>query len=258
MYKNSQTTSTKCQYQIDISKPRWWVLENRFILKRRKEISKKIVPTITWSPWKPVAIKKDDPKIESEKLKEASQYSHTCSDVKYNPKIIVIRRLNFTFSFLLVIRAWCAHVTVIPEESKMIVFRRGIWNGFIGKIPIGGQILPISMFGAKLLWKNIQKKETKNKISDLIKSSIPVRSPLITLSLWYPWSELSRDTSRHHKKIVIVVTSKLICKKLEVFVWAKIIILIREFIAKKPERMGHGLGEMIWKGWNCLFISVIN
>jgi len=50
VYRNNQTTSTKCQYQIDISNPRWCVLEKIFILKRRKEINRKIVPTMTCRP----------------------------------------------------------------------------------------------------------------------------------------------------------------------------------------------------------------
>ena len=52
-------------------------MENRFRAAPRNK-----VPISTWSPWKPVAIKNDEPKIESEKLKDASQYSQACSRVK--------------------------------------------------------------------------------------------------------------------------------------------------------------------------------
>lgn len=147
-----------------------------------------------------MAIKKEEPKIESEKLKEASQYSHACKLVKYSPRKMVIKKAIFVFELLLFISEWWAQVTVIPEESKISVLSKGIWKGFIAIIPIGGQILPISIFGERLLWKNIQKKETKKSTSEEIKSNIPIRSPSITLILWYPWKELSREMSRHHKK----------------------------------------------------------
>jgi len=64
------------------SRPIWCSFENKFILWRRKENIKKIVPTSTWSPWKPVAKKNVAPKTESEKLYEVSVYSHPWINVK--------------------------------------------------------------------------------------------------------------------------------------------------------------------------------
>jgi len=40
---------------------------------------------------------------------------------------------------------------VTPDVSKIAVFNRGTWNGLKIKIPIGGQILPNSIVGDKLL-----------------------------------------------------------------------------------------------------------
>jgi len=81
------------------------------------------------------------------------------------------------------IRAWCAQVTLTPEDSKTIVFSKGTWNGLNALIPAGGHKLPISAAGARLLWKNAQKKEAKNNTSDTIKSPIPHRSPSSTIDV---------------------------------------------------------------------------
>jgi hypothetical protein len=34
------------------------------------------------------------------------------------------------------------------------------------------------------------------------------------------------------------------------------IVLISTFIVRNPDRIGQGLGEIMWNGWNCLFISL--
>lgn len=39
--------STKCQYQIAISKPKWWSLVKWYAMWRNKQTTKKIVPTKT-------------------------------------------------------------------------------------------------------------------------------------------------------------------------------------------------------------------
>jgi len=82
--------------------------------------------------------------------------------------------------WLFSIRAWWAQVTLIPEESKIKVLRSGTCVALKGRIPDGGQNIPISKVGAKLLWKNAQKNEKKNKISETIKRIMPHRNPLIT------------------------------------------------------------------------------
>lgn len=78
------------------------------------------------------------------------------------------------------IKLWWAHVTVTPEARRTAVFRSGILNGLIGVIPIGGQQQPSSGVGARLLWKNAQKKAKKKHTSDRMNKIIPQRRPLAT------------------------------------------------------------------------------
>lgn len=63
---------------------------------------------------------------------------------------------------------------------------------------VGGHVPPISMVGVNLLWKNLQKKEKKNKTSETINKIIPHWRPVVTLTVWSPWNTPSRVTSRHH------------------------------------------------------------
>jgi hypothetical protein len=65
----------------------------------------------------------------------------------------------------------------------MIVFKRGTWIGLKGEIPRGGHCIPISIVGAKLLWKNAQKNEKKNKTSEVINRIIPQRIPPATMNV---------------------------------------------------------------------------
>ena len=71
------------------------------------------------------------------------------------------------------IKAWWDQVTVIPEERRTIVLRSGTSKGLKGEIPNGGHMAPNSIVGANLLWKKAQKKEEKNKISEIINKTIP-------------------------------------------------------------------------------------
>lgn len=68
-------------------------------------------------------------------------------------------------------------------------------KGFKGSIPIGGHFIPISMAGERLLWKNAQKNDTKNRISDTINSIKPIFNPFTTTKLWNPWYVDSLITS---------------------------------------------------------------
>jgi hypothetical protein len=47
-------------------------------------------------------------------------------------------------------------------------------------MPNGGHASPISIVGAKLLWKKAQKNEKKNNTSDVINKIIPHRIPNAT------------------------------------------------------------------------------
>jgi hypothetical protein len=48
-------------------------------------------------------------------------------------------------------RLWWAHVTVTPDERRIMVFKRGTWRGLKMLIPYGGHNKPISLIGDKLL-----------------------------------------------------------------------------------------------------------
>jgi len=70
---------------------------------------------------------------------------------------VVISNYNkviVAFIRFLDIRQWCDHVTVNPDDSRIIVFNRGTLNGLIVIIPIAGQVQPVSVEGVSLLWKN--------------------------------------------------------------------------------------------------------
>lgn len=72
---------------------------------------------------------------------------------------------------------WWDQVIVNPEEMRMMVFIRGISKGLKGLIPRGGHNCPISILGDKEEWKKAQKKEKKNRISEMINKIIPMRIP---------------------------------------------------------------------------------
>ena len=71
--------------------------------------------------------------------------------------------------------AWCAHVTVVPDNSKMRVLINGISHGSNVFISGGGQVPPIDSVGNKLALKYAQNHATKNITSEAIKSVIPYR-----------------------------------------------------------------------------------
>ncbi len=74
--RNSQTTSTKCQYQAAASKPKCRSGVNCPARTRNQQTIRKIVPTMTWKPWKPVARKKTEGKMPPpENLNGAWVYS---------------------------------------------------------------------------------------------------------------------------------------------------------------------------------------
>jgi len=77
-------------------------------------------------------------------------------------------------------------VTVTPEERSKMVLSRGILMG-LKKITLwGGHACPNSGVGEILLWKKLQKNETKKKISEMMNKIIPVFSPFITKWVWLP------------------------------------------------------------------------
>jgi len=165
-----------------------------FVIKwiRVKVTTKNVVPIITWIPWNPVITKNVVPKTESETQNGAFMYSTACRIVNTPPSktvltIDILKFLNFSF-----IISWWAHVIEIPEERSRMVLSNGILIGSKTSIVLGGQIWPISMFGAILLWKKDQKKEIKKNTSEVIKRTIPVFKPFATFLGCSPKSEDSR------------------------------------------------------------------
>ena len=77
--------------------------------------------------------------------------------------------------------AWCAHVTVAPDVSRMIVFRSGRWKGSNTSTPVGGQAPPVNVTRAtcrassayRLASKNAQNQATKNITSEAMNRTIP-------------------------------------------------------------------------------------
>merc|ERR1711936_43041 len=89
-------------------------------------------------------------------------------------------------------------VTLIPDEIRIIVFKRGTWKGLKTWIPNGGHKLPTSTVGESLLRKKAQKKLKKKKTSETMNNAIPHRSPSSVIEVWRPWIAPSREISRHH------------------------------------------------------------
>jgi len=119
--------------------------------------------------------------------KGASIYSNPCNAVKITPReIVAIRDITDLEKFFFNI-SWWDHVTVTPEDKSRIVFIRGILIGLKVVIDKEGQFCPSSIVGEILLWKNAQKKDTKNKTSDTINKIIPIFKPFMTSKECIPW-----------------------------------------------------------------------
>lgn len=68
-------------------------------------------------------------------------------------------------------------MTVTPEARSTAVFNRGTLRGLRGHTPAGGHLAPRSIVGARLLWKNAQKKALKNIISEVMNRIMPHSNP---------------------------------------------------------------------------------
>lgn len=82
---------------------------------------------------------------------EDSTYSNNWIAVKYTPRKMVTSNASWDLVKSPSISAWCAHVTLTPEESKIIVFIKGTLNGSKESTPIGGHKHPNSTLGDSLL-----------------------------------------------------------------------------------------------------------
>lgn len=76
--------------------------------------------------------------------------------------------------------AWWVQVTETPEETKRIVFRKGIPLGSNTLTPTGGHTPPNSTAGASAKWRYPQNIPKKKKHSDRMNSTIPTLKPTVT------------------------------------------------------------------------------
>lgn len=106
-------------------------------------------------------------------MKLATLYSKPWKPVKIAArKTVTIREIAACFLYPATM-LWWAHVTEQPDSNSIIVFRKGTSQGLNTTIPFGGHIEPMSIDGARLLWKNAQKKAKKNSISEIINKITP-------------------------------------------------------------------------------------
>jgi len=148
--------------------------------------------------------------------------------------------------WLFSIRAWCDHVTLIPEESKIKVFSKGTWVALNGMIPEGGHKKPISSVGESLLWKKAQKNEKKNNTSEVINKIMPQRRPLMTCKVWRPWKVPSRVISRHHWKVVNVIIIIPRNIRFVILIINHLTIPVTIINVAKEAEIGHGLWSTKW------------
>lgn len=181
------------------------MIEKWRIYKRHRVTARNVVPMMTWRPWNPVATKNVEPYTLSAMEKGACRYSPTWRIVKNTPSVIVINKATHAPVRLPVMILWWLQVRVTPDARRTAVFRRGTLNGSRGVIPVGGQVHPSSGVGARLLWKKAQKNAKKNRISEVMKRTMPNRSPFITGVVWCPINVPSRMISRHHWIIVSAI-----------------------------------------------------
>lgn len=195
--------------------------------------------------------------MESAIVNGDSIYSISCKEVKKIPSIIVINNLIFLSLKLFCKIEWWVHVTVNPDEIKIIVFNRGISKGLNGLIPKGGQSWPISNEGAKEEWKYAQKNDKKKKISEIMKRIMPKRILMYTKNVWKPWNVDSRITSRHHWILINIVHKKLkVTHEKSSHSLNQFTVEIKRFISSKEINKGQGLWVTKWKGWLYFVINL--
>lgn len=194
------------------------------------------------------------PKHESVIENGASMYSNLWKPEKIAPSMIVIISDFLAFLNFFVSISWWDHVILTPDDSKMMVFNKGILIGLNGIIDCGGHDWPSSIVGEILLWKNAQKNEMKKNTSDVMNKIIPVFSPFITMFEWFPWLVDSRWISRHHIYAIKIVN------KIDSVIIGFLILFILDspvsirHIAVFDAMSGHGLCSTRWNGLNFVVI----
>lgn len=154
--------------------------------------------------------------------------------------------------WLPLIRLWCAQVTLTPDANKITVFNSGTPNGLNTFTPCGGQTLPISQEGDKLLWKKAQKKDKKKKTSEQINKIIPHRKPSSTSNEWTPNLHPSLTTSFHHWALILSNNKTLKNIRSQTDWWKAFTRLIVNKKAATELNKGQGDSFTIWKGCRIL------
>lgn len=147
-------------------------------------------------------------------------------------------------------REWCAHVIEAPEEIKIMVFNRGTLIGLNLLIETGGQDCPSSTLGLREKAKNLQKKDKKNIISEVINKIIPIFKPFKTSLKCSPCKFTSRLTSFHHENAIKNVIIFRVKNKKEKLVYNCSFKIRAKNNAEIEQVMGQGLKDTMWKGWN--------
>lgn len=135
-------------------------------------------------------------------------YSFICIVIKRIAKIIVTKKPKKAYSYKPPRIALCAQVIEAPDVKSKRVFNRGTPYGLNTDIPTGGHSAPTHIEGAKLEWKNAQKKAKKNIISEAINKIKPIFKPRWTILEWKPKKVDSLITSRHQVTRVTVSKHK--------------------------------------------------
>ena len=136
---------------------------------------------------------------------------------------------------------------------------KGKPNGSKISIPLGGHVQPIPIEGAKLAWKNAQKKLKKNITSEVINNIKPIRKPLATLGVWLLSQTDSLKISLN-QKYKPKLTKNIEKKKLNLNVGQSVHLcnafntIITKYSVLNDTQIGQGLGVIKWNGCFCVFI----
>src|SRR5438270_8699658 len=100
-------------------------------------------------------------------------YSYAWTLVKVRPSRIVHHSPSFRPLRSPWISEWWAHVTVVPEHSRMRVLSSGKPHGLSTSMPLGGHTPPTASDGKSELSKKAQNQARKNITSDAMNRIIP-------------------------------------------------------------------------------------
>ena len=88
--------------------------------------------------------------VPDDRLNGATTYSYAWNIVNIAPSITVKIKPCFKLFLSFSNIAWCAHVTVVPDNNKIKVLINGISHGSKVLISAGGQTFPIASVGKRL------------------------------------------------------------------------------------------------------------